>query len=52
MRNGGGATGTRFSAIRFLQLLEGKGDFGGESFRIRASINVVTRKRASARDCR
>ena len=45
VKNGGGTLGTRFGAIRFLHLLEGKGDFDGKAFRIRALINAVKRKK-------
>ena len=46
MENGGGWTlSDRLSAIRFLHLIEGKGDVDGESFRIRASVNSVKKKR-------
>ena len=45
IRNGCGASSTRFSAIGYLHLLQGKGDFEGESFRISALVNAAKRKR-------
>lgn len=37
-KNVGGAHATRFSAVGFLHLMEGKGDLEGESFRTRSLI--------------
>ena len=45
MKNGGGTLAVGFSAIKFLHLLEGRGDFEGRSFRIRALIEAAKRKR-------
>ena len=47
MKNGGGTPRARFSAIRFLHLLEGRGDFEGKSFRIRELISAVKRKKGT-----
>ena len=44
MKNGGGTLATRFSAIRFLHLLDGEGDFAGKSLRARALIESAKRK--------
>ena len=45
MKNGGGTLAARFSAIRFLHLIEGKGDFEGKAFRVRALIEAVQRRK-------
>ena len=44
MKLGGSALSSRFSAIKFLHLVEGRGDFEGKTYRIHALINAVKRK--------
>ena len=41
MKNGGGTLAERFSAIRFLRLQEGQGDFDDKSFRAKSLINAA-----------
>lgn len=43
-QNGGGPLATLFSAIRFPRLIEGRGEFEGESIRIRALIGAARRE--------
>ena len=47
VKNGRGALAVRFNAIRSLHLMEGRGDIEGESFRTRALIEDVKRKRGA-----
>ena len=48
-KNGGGTIATRFSAIRYLHLIEGKGDFEGKAFRARALIEAAKRRKGANR---
>ena len=45
VKNGSSVLATRFCSIRFLHLIEGKGDFDRKAFRIRALIKAVKRKK-------
>ena len=47
MKNGRDTLAKRFSAIRFLHLIAGRGDFDDKSFRIRALINGVKKKKGA-----
>ena len=45
MGNGGSTIASRFSAIRHMHMMEGRGDFDGKAYRVRALIGDVSRKK-------
>ena len=50
MGNGGSTLSTRFSAIRHLRMVEGRGDFDGKAYRVRALIDAVGRNNVCTRN--